>query len=219
MSAAASGNRVEAPYLLADMAEDALAVFEALGVGAAHLVGASMGGMIAQALAIRHPDRVRSLTAIMSTTGDPAVGYPHAEALPALLQPAPADREGYAEHHVLTFTTIGSPGYPPDVEQLRARGRTAYDRCFHPVGTARQLLAIAASPDRTPALRTLTVPTLVIHGEADLLIDVSGGRAIAAAVPGARLVTIPGMGHDLPPDLWPAIVDEIAMHAKAADNS
>src|SRR5258707_4934521 len=119
----------------------------------------------------------------MSTTGDPAVGYPHAEAIPALLQPAPDDREDFAEHHVGIFLTIGSPGYPPDTDALRDRGRRMYDRCFHPVGTARQLLAISASPDRTPALRELDVPTLVIHGESDPLIDVSGGRAVPAPGP------------------------------------
>jgi len=217
--AALGGDTSSAAYTVDDMAADAAGLLDHLGIASAHVVGASMGGMIAQALAIGHPARVRSLTSIMSTTGDRSVGFTHPEAMPALLQRAPADREGFAEHHIRTFTAIGSPGYPPDPEHLRERGRTTFDRCYHPLGVGRQLIAIAASADRTQALSTLSVPTLVIHGEADPLIDVSGGRATAAAVPGVRLLTFPGMGHDLPAALMPRLVEEIARLADAADAS
>ncbi|MCU1461263.1 MAG: Aclacinomycin methylesterase RdmC [Acidimicrobiales bacterium] len=215
--AALAGDTSSAAYTIDDMADDAAGLLDHLGIASAHVVGASMGGMIAQALAIGHPSRARSLTSIMSTTGDPAVGFPHPEVLPALLERAPADREGFAANHVRTFTAIGSPGYPPDPDYLRDRGRRSFDRCYEPVGVGRQMLAIAASPDRTPGLATITVPTLVIHGESDPLVDVSGGRATAAAVPGARLITIPGMGHDLPRALIGQFVEEISALATAAD--
>jgi pimeloyl-ACP methyl ester carboxylesterase len=196
------------PYLLDDLADDTAALMDALGWPAAHVVGASMGGMIAQTLAIRHPGRVLTLTSIMSTPG-PSVAPP-TEAAAAVLMGRPAEgREAVLEQAVRTWSTIGSPGYELDREKIRATAGLAYDRCFDPAGTARQLAAIMASGDRTELLARVEVPTLVLHGEADPLVPVAGGRATAAAVPGARLVTYPGMGHDLPRELWPSFVAEI----------
>jgi pimeloyl-ACP methyl ester carboxylesterase len=214
--AAAAGDTSSASYTLREMAEDCAGLLDHLGVDAAHVVGASQGGMIAQALAVRHPERVLSLTSIMSTTGAREVGQPHPEAIPMLLRRPPADREGFAEFVVETWRVIGSPGFEADEEALRARGRATFDRGIHSEGTARQLVAIIASGDRTEELRKLDVPTLVIHGVDDVLIDVSGGKATAAAIPGAELVLIDGMGHDLPRPLWPRLVDLIVENAARA---
>jgi pimeloyl-ACP methyl ester carboxylesterase len=204
-----------AAYRLDDMADDAVAVLDALGWPTAHLVGASMGGMIAQTVAIRHPTRVRTLTSIMSTPS-PRIGRPHLRAMLALNQPRPADRDAAAERLVRVFRIIGSPRYPHDEEWLRETGRRAYDRGSDPTAVARQLAAISASGDRRPGLATVRVPTLVLHGEADIMVRPSGGRATAAAVPGARLVTYPGMGHDLPRALWPEFIDQISALAAVA---
>jgi pimeloyl-ACP methyl ester carboxylesterase len=214
--AAALGDTSSASYTLDEMADDCAGLLDHLGVEAAHVVGASQGGMIAQTLAIRHRERVLSLASIMSTTGDRAVGQPHPEALPALMTTPPADRAGFADFVVGTWRVIGSPGFDPDEEALRARAAAVYDRGIHPDGTARQLVAILASGDRTEALRRLDLPTVVIHGTEDPLIDVSGGEATAAAIPDARLELIPGMGHDLPRQLWPRFVDLIAENAARA---
>ena len=214
--AAAVGDTSSASYTLDEMADDCAGLLDHLGVEAAHVAGASQGGMIAQTLAIRHRERVLSLASIMSTTGDRAVGQPHPEALPALMTTPPGDRAGFAEFVVGTWRVIGSPGFDPDEEALRARAGAVYDRGIHPDGTARQLVAILASGDRTEALRRLDLPTVVIHGTEDPLIDVSGGEATAAAIPGARLELIPGMGHDLPRQLWPRFVDLIAENAARA---
>jgi pimeloyl-ACP methyl ester carboxylesterase len=216
LMAAAMGDTSSASYTLDDMADDCAGLLDHLGVEAAHVAGASQGGMIAQTLAIRHPERVLSLVSIMSTTGDRTVGQPHPEALPTLMTRPPADRAGFAEFVVGTWRVIGSPGFDPDEEALRARAAAIYDRGIHPDGTARQLVAILASGDRTEALRRLDVPTVVIHGTDDPLIDVSGGEATAAAIPGARLELIRGMGHDLPRQLWPRFVDLIAENAARA---
>jgi pimeloyl-ACP methyl ester carboxylesterase len=216
LMAAAMGDASSASYTLDEMADDCAGLLDHLGVQAAHVVGVSQGGMIAQTLAIRHPDRVLSLASIMSSTGDRAVGQPHPEALPTLLTSGPADREGFAESAVQVFRVIGSPGFDADEEKLRELARASFDRGYHPEGTARQLLAILASGDRTETLRRLDVPTVVIHGTDDALIDVSGGKATAAAIPGARLELIEGMGHDLPRELWPRFVDLIAENAERA---
>ena len=202
---------IDAPYLLSDMAADGVGLLDALDIPAAHVVGASMGGMIAQTIAIEHPDRVLTLTSIMSTTGDRDVGQPTAEAMEVLLTRPPAEREASIEQMVRASRVIGSPVHF-DEEAARERSALAYDRCYFPVGTGRQLLAVLASGSRAEALRRLTVPTLVIHGEVDPLVPVSGGRRTAELVPGARLVVLPDMGHDLPPVLWPTIVDAIAEH-------
>ncbi|TDD42862.1 alpha/beta hydrolase [Nonomuraea terrae] len=202
-----------APYLLDDMADDTAGLMDALGWARAHVVGASMGGMIAQTLAIRHPERVLSLTSIMSTPG-PGVAPPTEAAMGALLSRPPSDRDGVMDQSVVTWSVIGSPGYELDRELIRARAGLAYDRCFDPAGTGRQLAAINASGDRTEALAKVRVPALVLHGEEDPLVPVAGGRATAAAIAGARLVTYPGMGHDLPRALWPDIVAEITKLTK-----
>jgi pimeloyl-ACP methyl ester carboxylesterase len=214
--AAVAGDFSSASYTLDDMAEDCAGLLDHLEVERAHLAGASQGGMIAQTLAIRRPERVLSLTSIMSTTGDPSVGQPHPEALPALLTPAPRDREGFVEYVVRAWRVIGSPGFDRDEDALRPLASASYDRGIHPEGTARQLLAILASGDRTDALRRLRVPTTVIHGTEDPLIDVSGGEATAEAIPGAELVLIEGMGHDLPRALWPRFVELIVANAERA---
>ena len=197
-----------AAYSLDDMAEDAAGLLDELGVEQAHVVGASMGGMIAQSLAIRHPDRVRSLVSIMSTTGNRRVGRPSPSVVSLLVRRVPRDREAYIRDFVATWKTIGSPAYH-DPRRLRAMAERCYDRGVHPAGSARQLAAIVTTRDRTPALRNLKMPATVIHGDADPLVNPSGGRATAAAVPGARLVMIPGMGHDLPPQVWDQVIEEI----------
>jgi pimeloyl-ACP methyl ester carboxylesterase len=204
----------ESPYLLADMADDTIGLVDALGIDRVHVVGASMGGMIVQEIALRHPERLLSATSIMSTVG-PRVGPPTPAASAALLAPAPTTEEEAGQRAVEAFRVVGSPGYPLDEAGLAARGRESFRRANDPAGVARQLAAIHVSGDRTERLRSVGVPVLVLHGEADPLVQIDGGRATAAAIPGARLVTYPGMGHDLPRDLWPAFIDEITAHASA----
>lgn len=211
-----SGDRSQAPYLLADMAADAAGLLDALGVQRAHVVGASLGGMIAQQLTIDHPQRVASLCSIMSMTGDFSVGRATPEAAALLGRPPARSREEAVAGSVAGSRVIGSPGFPAAEEELLRRAAAKYDRAYRPLGTLRQYAAILASPDRTPALRQVTAPTLVIHGEADPLVDVSGGRATAAAIPGAELLTFAGMGHDLPGELWPEITEAIAANARRA---
>jgi pimeloyl-ACP methyl ester carboxylesterase len=211
-----AGDYSSASYTLDDMAADTAGLLDALGIDAAHLVGASMGGMIGQTLASRHPERVLSLTSIMSTTGSREHGQPRPEILAALITPMPGDRAGYIDATTNMFKLIGSPGYPPDEDELRELIGASYDRSYHPAGFMRQLAAVAASGDRTQGIGGIGVPTLVIHGEADPLIQVSGGDATAAAIAGSKLVKIPGMGHDLPPALWPQFVDEIVANAERA---
>jgi pimeloyl-ACP methyl ester carboxylesterase len=207
-------DRRAAAYLLDEMAEDAVGLLDHLGIRAAHVVGVSMGGMIAQVLAIAHRERVLSLVSIMSTTGNRRVGRTHPRLYPRLLRRRRLDRAGYVREFLATFRAIGSRRYPPDPERSRATGERCFDRGVHPDGAARQLAAILASPDRTPLLRQLRMPATVIHGDCDRLVMVSGGRATAAAIPEARLVIIPGMAHDLPPALWPQIIDEIVDNAE-----
>jgi pimeloyl-ACP methyl ester carboxylesterase len=214
VAAILGGDRATAPYLLADFAADTAGLLDALGVDRAHVVGASMGGMIAQQFTIDHPGRVLSLASIMSTTGDRSVGGSTAEAAMVLGRPPAASREEALAGAIAGSRLIGSPGFPvADDERLR-RATAKYDRAYRPLGTLRQYAAVLASPDRTPALGRITAPVVVIHGAADPLIDVSGGRATAAAIPGADLVVIPGMGHDLPRGAWPQIADAIVRNAK-----
>ncbi len=208
--AAMTGDTSSASYTLSDMAADTVALLDALGLRSAHVVGLSMGGMIAQVVAIEHPERVLTLTSIMSTTGDPSVGGATQEALGALLAPPASTREEAQQRAVTTYRVIGSPGYPLDEDSLRERAGTSFDRGHDPAGVGRQLMAILASPDRTARLGEVRVPTLVLHGDGDLLVDVSGGHATAAAIPGAELAVVEGMGHDLPRELWPELVDRIA---------
>jgi pimeloyl-ACP methyl ester carboxylesterase len=209
-----TGQPVEVPYTLDDMADDAAGLLGFLRLGAAHVCGVSMGGMIAQTLAYRHPGRVKSLISIMSSTGDPSLPQATPDVLQILLQPLPTERDASIERHVTIFRAIGSPGFPFDEPYIRARGARAFDRNRSPFGQARQLAAILAHGDRTARLRALSVPALVIHGEDDPLIPVECGRATAAAIPGAHLITIPGMGHDNPRPVWPHAVQAISEHTR-----
>jgi pimeloyl-ACP methyl ester carboxylesterase len=210
LAAIYGGDHASLAYTLEDMADDAVAVLDAAGVRSAHVAGISLGGMIAQLLATRHPDRVRSLASIMSTTGDRAVGQPTGEAASILVAPMPSDREGFIEQAVVNAKAIGSgTAYPFDAEAVRRGAARGYDRAYHPRGTGRQFAAILAAGDRTPALGTIRVPTLVVHGEQDQVIGVSGGEATAAAIGGARLLRVPGLGHELPPGFWPVLADAL----------
>jgi pimeloyl-ACP methyl ester carboxylesterase len=190
------------------MAADAVGLLDHLGVDRAHVVGASLGGMIAQTIAIEHPERVLSLTSIMSTTGASGVGQPKPEVLGILMSPPPGSREEALDAGVVASRAIGSPGLV-DEEKVRLRTGQAWDRDHDPRGVGHQLVAILASPDRTEALGRVTVPTLVIHGDVDPLVTPSGGEATAAAVPGARLVVLPGVGHDIPELHWDRVVGEV----------
>jgi pimeloyl-ACP methyl ester carboxylesterase len=205
-----------AAYGLDDMADDAAGLLDALNLDAAHVVGASMGGMIAQLLAIRHPGRILSLVSIMSSTGNRRNGQTHPRLLPQLFRRPRLDREGYISDFVALHRLIGSVRYPADLERVRRLAARCHDRGIHPDGGARQLAAIIAAADRTPSLRQLRVPTTVIHGDEDRLVMPSGGKTTAAAIPGARLVILPGMAHDLPPQLWPRLVEEIVATAARA---
>ncbi len=200
--------RSVAAYALEDMADDAAGLLDALGIAAADVVGASMGGMIAQVLAARHPGRVRSLASIMSTPS-PWIGPPTQEAAAVLLAPAAKSREDAIERAVSAYRVIGSPGYPRDENELRRTAGIAYDRAFDPPGVVRQLAAIHASGDRTEMLRGVSAPTVVLHGADDPLVQVAGGEATAAAIPDAKLVTYPGMAHDMPRQLWSDFLAEI----------
>jgi pimeloyl-ACP methyl ester carboxylesterase len=219
IAACAAGDTSSAVYTLDDMADDAVGLLDALGLSSAHVVGASLGGMIAQTIAIRHPQRVRTLTSIMSTTGEPGVAKPTEEATAALMSPPAQSRDEAMERILEVRRVIGSPGFPRDEEDIRQRAGRAWDRGVNPAGFARQLAAVYASGDRTEALRSLDVPTLVVHGEDDPLIPVSGGRATAAAIPGAQLWTVPGMGHDLPRAMWPELIGRIGALAEAVDGA
>jgi pimeloyl-ACP methyl ester carboxylesterase len=202
-----------APYSLGDMADDGLDLLTALGIAKAHVVGSSMGGMIAQTMAIAHPDRVLTLTSMMSSTGEPAYGRSTPAAQQALFAPPPADREGYiaASGRQLTWSSIRYAN-AATIRELAAR---SYDRAYYPAGAGRQLAAMTLAGSRAEALRTLTVPTLVIHGLDDTLIDPSGGRRTAELVPGARLLLVPNMGHDRPRELWEDLVNAIEAHTRA----
>jgi pimeloyl-ACP methyl ester carboxylesterase len=210
------GRRGSAAYLLRDMAADTVGLMDQLEIEAAHVVGASMGGMIAQTMAIEHPERVRSLVSIMSNTGSRWTGMPSRKAMAVLLGRPPRGREAAIERAVKTFKVIGSPGYPFDEERVRRISGRSYDRGHSAAGVLRQLHAVTASGDRTQALRGVQVPTSVIHGNRDPLVRPAGGRATARAVPGARLKVIDGMGHDLPRQLWPVFAEEIAANAARA---
>jgi pimeloyl-ACP methyl ester carboxylesterase len=212
-------SRRAARYSLADMAEDGALLLEKLSLGSAHVIGASMGGMIAQTLAARHPARVRSLVSIMSNTGSLLSGQPSLRVYSTFLRNAPRERDAFVKHMTGVFRAIGSPGELRDLDEIRELVGASYDRDHDPDGPGRQLAAILAAGNRTAELRRVEAPTLVIHGTADRLVGFSGGRATARAIRGARLMPVEGMGHDLPRVLWPQILDAIATHAHAADAS
>ena len=203
------------PYTLADMAKDAVGLLDALGIDKAHIVGASMGGMIGQHVAASHAERCLSYTQIFSTTGNPKLPPARREALKALVtRPASMEEEVLVEHGVMLARTIGSPGYPSDEERLKERTRKSVRRSVYPEGPTRHLAAIMADGDRREMIRSVSVPTLVLHGEDDPLVPCEGGRDTAACIPGAKLRTIPGWGHDLPLDLVDELAGEIAGHAR-----
>ena len=209
------GLRPQTPYQISDMADDAVALLDALDIDRAHVVGASMGGMIAQHVAARLPGRVLSLTSVMSTTGNRRLPRAKPEAMKALAgRPTTGDPEEMIAYMKRAAGVIGSPAYPPTEERLDWRVRRDFNRAWYPPGFARQMAAIIADGDRREMLRTITVPTLVIHGEDDPLVPIAGGRDTADNIPGARLMTIPGMGHDLPLALVDTLADAIAGHAR-----
>ena len=219
LKALGEGAKPPAAYTLDEMAADAVGLMDALGIDQAHVVGASMGGMIAQLVAADYPERVLTLTSIMSTTGNPDLPRSTPEAIAVLNNRGPdprEDLEGYLAHSANSAKVIGSPGYPPDPAVQRQRAINTFQRAFYPMGFQRQYAGVMASPDRRPKLRTITAPTLVVHGEDDALVPVAGGRDTAANIPGAALKTYPGMGHDLPAELNHKIADAILAHAAGA---
>lgn len=213
--AAFAGRRVKAPYALTALADDAFGLLDHLGLDSAHVTGVSMGGMIAQTMAIRKPARVRSLTSIMSTTGRRTVGWQHPSLLPNLL----AQRKGraaYLDSSVEVWRRIGSPGYPLSEDRIRARAAETWDRGISGSGVLRHMMAVLTQPNRGPRLHALRMPALVVHGLADKMVHVSGGRATAAAIPGAELLLIDGMGHDMPPPLYDSLAGAVRRTADRA---
>lgn len=214
-SASIEGRKIPAVYSLDDMADDAIGLLDALGIDKAHLCGASMGGMIAQCVATRYPSRVLSLTSIYSTSGNRSLPPPNPEVMDLLLTPAPRDREGYVEYMVLFIRMTTGKGFIFDEAYVRQISQRAYDRSFCPEGTARQLRAIATQTDRRQALANLTVPALIVQGTDDPLVSIEAGRDLADTIPGARLMLIEGMGHDLARGgAWSAIVESVTTHTR-----
>ncbi|MDQ0072982.1 pimeloyl-ACP methyl ester carboxylesterase [Variovorax boronicumulans] len=212
MLQAMAGKPLSVPYTLRDMADDCIGLLDALGIERAHIVGASMGGAIGQEMAIHHPQRMRSFTSIMSTTGDPALPPPTPEALAVLFSPTPLTFDAYLAHYKKIWRVLRGPGFPLDEARDAERAQLIFLRGLNPGGVARQLAAIFASGNRKPALRDVRVPTLVIHGDADPLVPVACGVDVADAIAGAKLLRIPRMGHALPISMWPQIIDAIAAH-------
>ena len=213
-----AGKKISVPYNLSDMAKDAVALLDALDIKKAHIVGASMGGMIAQLVAVNHPAHVLSLTSIMSTTGNPDLPQATPEAMEALLAPVedPTNLEEAVKRGIHVWKTIGSPGFPRDEADLLAYVKRTVKRCYYPDGTARQMAAIVADGDRRERLKTITAPTIVLHGEADPLVPIAGGEDTASAIPGAQLRRVKGMGHDVPPALYETYADAICEAAARA---
>jgi len=213
------GLPLDVPYTLADMADDTAGLVTALGHERAHVVGVSMGGMIAQTVAIRHPDRLLSLTSIMSHPGDRRFMVGQPKALRVLLGKPPRTREEAADRAEAFYRAVNGKRFPLDVDMVRTRSARAFDRCFYPPGFARHMGAILASGSRTAALRHVAVPSLVVHGSDDPLIRPAGGRATARAIPGARFELIAGMGHELPEGVWRPVIDAITAHARRASQT
>jgi pimeloyl-ACP methyl ester carboxylesterase len=204
------------PYTLSDMADDAFGLMDHLGWDTAHVAGVSMGGMIAQTMAIEQPRRVRSLTSIMSTLGKRTVGWQHPALLPMLIAPRAAGREAYVTSSARMWEVIGSPGYPKAPDKIRERAEETYDRGVSASGVMRQMLAVLNQPDRSRTLASLRMPAAVVHGTADKMVHVSGGRATARAIPGAELLVIDGMGHDMPDELFETLTEVIRRTADRA---
>ncbi len=218
MASLMKGEKIDAPYTLDDMADDAAGLLGALGIDKAHICGISMGGAIAQTVAYRHPSRVRSLTQVYATTGNPQLPKPKPEIMSLLLTPAPTEREAYIDYMLTLYRTIAGPGFPFDAPWHKHLAERSYDRAFYGPGKTRQFAAILAHGNRKPRLASITAPALVIHGTDDPLVLVSGGRDSAEAIPGAELMLIEGMGHDMPHGgAWPRIVEAVAAHARKAD--
>ncbi|MFX0057320.1 MAG: alpha/beta fold hydrolase [Candidatus Hodarchaeota archaeon] len=208
--------KVDAPYLLSDMADDAIGLLDFLKIEKAHICGVSMGGMIAQTIVINHPSRVLSLTSIMSTTGNPDLPRPTPKAMKVLLTPAPSGREENIEASLKAWRILWGSGYEFNETIQREIAAQNYDRCYYPDGFKRQLLAVIASGDRTSQLASINIPALIIHGSEDPLVPVEGGRATAKVIPGAELLIIDGMGHSLPPEIWPQVIEAISKNASKA---
>jgi pimeloyl-ACP methyl ester carboxylesterase len=219
LRAAARRDESVVTYTLDDLADDAAGLMDTLGVAPAHLFGVSLGGMIAQMTAARHPDKVRSLCSVMSTTGARDVGLPSPGVGHVLTKPPARDRAGFVQGELENQRLMGSTR--PDLideQWRRAKAERIWDRGVHPRGTGRLLMAVMASGDRTEALRAISAPTLVVHGDADGLVDVSGGRATAAAIPGAELLIVPGLGHELPPGVWPELVAAVVANTRRREH-
>jgi pimeloyl-ACP methyl ester carboxylesterase len=214
-----AGQKINPPYRLTDMAADAIGLMNGLAIKRAHIVGASMGGMIAQIVAAEYPERVRSLVSIMSSSGDPGLPQAKPEAIAAIMQARPdgSDRKLAVQHGMKVYRAIGSPGFPMSDEELRVKVSAAFDRSYYPAGVGRQFAAIMANGSRVEMLKKLSVPTLVLHGADDPLVPVEAGRHTAALIPGSNLTVIPGMGHDIAPGLIPVLVEAIAAHCEKSD--
>ncbi len=206
------GKTVDVPYTLKDMANDAIGLLDCLGIEAADIVGVSMGGMIAQTMAIHHPSRVRTLTSIMSSTGNPNLPQPTPEGISVLLAPPASNRTVYTNDYLKAAKVLHGPKYQLDEEYIRNYSERAYDRCYHPAGFARQLGAILTSGSRNEALGNVKTPTLVIHGDVDPLVPVEAGKDTAKSIPDAKLLIIEGMGHSFPTEVVPQIIKAILQH-------
>lgn len=220
-SALGRGEEIRPPYTLDDMADDAVGLLDGLGLGKAHVCGASMGGMIAQTMAVRYPDRLLSLISMASSTGNPELASarpPVTDSQSLQPVPVPQEREANIEYMINGMRELSGPGFFFDDTRVRDLAADCYDRCFYPQGAVRQLMAIIASGNRKPALAQVNVPTLVIHGDSDPLVPVEYGRDTAEAVPGADLLIIEGMGHDLPRGAWQQIIDAIVIHTRRAES-
>jgi pimeloyl-ACP methyl ester carboxylesterase len=206
------------PYALDDMADDSIGLLDALGIERAHVCGVSMGGMIAQIMAIRYPSRVWSLISMLSSTGGPDLPTAKPEVIALLMAPMPDERDAYVEHMVNVFRTLAGPKIPIDAKLTRRLVERSYDRCFYPQGVAHHWAAVMASGDRTEALKSISVPTLVIHGSDDPLIPVESGKATAEAVRGAELLIIEGLGHSIPREVRPCLMNTMVAHINKAGN-
>jgi pimeloyl-ACP methyl ester carboxylesterase len=216
MMAAMEGKPVDAAYSLDDMAADAVGLLDALGIQKAHICGSSMGGEIAQIISYRYPERVLSLTSIMSSTGNPELPQIKPEVLAAVFKPVPAEREAYIEHNVNLWRMLWSPGFPFDEKRLRRVLAEGYDRSYYPPGMIRQSLAVLKNGYRKSLIASIKAPTLIIHGDEDPLMSVEGGKEMVQLIPGAKLLIINGMGHDMPKEAWPKIIDAIYNHTMQA---